>query len=598
MKKAIVPIVAAIGLASFLVQANVGVTAPGNRTNAAIRAALKAPILLPNKGPAPQVSGAIIAAFREANDQEAAESAGPGPLNVVNPALGTAGCSNVFAAANGAPANTRANQDCGLRRQAEEQVGVNPTDSSNILVGQNDSRIGFNSQGLDFSIDGGAHFGDYQPGTRFLDCQGYGQDAFSDPAFAFDASGNLYFTAVGFDINSPVSGIYVWKSSANHKGSFLHSPTSELSANPVAINPTCTHPTDFNDKELMAADSFTGSPYKDSVYITWTIFEEHCGDAGDEYCSSPIYFTKSIDGGATWSAKKQISGSNSSICQFGNFFDPAQSASACNFDQGSYPVVSPNGNINVVFNNCNTPTLVCQQLFVKSTDGGTNWSAPVKVADDYDTQPFNLGNSNMTNAGCPAFRQCLLPNGYRMNDFPSMGINTTNGNLAVFWSDFRNGGPCKPDHDTGLPTEPCANHNNDVFASVSTDGGATWGATKQVTTDSSAQWQAWGDVGENGNLYVGYYDRKNNCESTGCNDITLAKSTNAGTSWTFQRITTGSMPNLTPANNPVQAGFLGDYMWTQVANGQVYLVWADTRGVVGSANTLPEEDVYIAHVNQ
>jgi hypothetical protein len=94
---------------------------------------------------------------------------------------------------------------------------------------------------------------------------------------------------------------------------------------------------------------------------------------------------------------------------------------------------------------------------------------------------------------------------------------------------------------------------------------------KQVTTDGSAQWQAWGDFGENGNLYVAYYDRENNCESTGCNDITLAKSTNLGTSWTFQRMTTGSMPNLTPANNAVQAGFLGDYMWTQVANGQVYV---------------------------
>jgi hypothetical protein len=579
----------------------VGVTASGDQTNNAIRAALKPPKLLPNKGPVPQVSGAVIAAFREANDQVTAEAAGPGPLNVPNPVLGTTGCSNVFAAANTAPANTRANQDCGLRRQAEEQVGVNPTDATNIVVGQNDSRIGFNSQGVDFSLDGGSHFGDYQPGTRFLDCQNFGQDAFSDPAFAFDGAGNLYFTAVGFDINSPVSGIYVWKSSANHKGSFLHSPTSELSANPVAINTTCDTPTDFNDKELMAADSFDSSPNKNNVYITWTIFEEHCGASGDEFCSSPIYFTKSTNGGATWSLKKQISGSNGSICQFGNFFDPNQSASACNFDQGSYPVVSSDGTINVVFNNCNTPTLVCQQLFVKSTDAGNSWSTPVKVADDYDTQPFNLGSSAMTNAGCPAFRQCLLPNGYRMNDYPSMGINTANGNLGVFWSDFRNGGPCKPDRGTGLPTEPCANHNNDVFASVSTDGGATWGATKQVTTDTSAQWQAWGDVAENnpgGNLYVGYYDRKNNCESTGCNDITLAKSTNLGTSWTFQRMTTGSMPNLTPANNAVQAGFLGDYMWTQVANGQVYVVWADTRGVMGSSTTLPEEDVYLAHVAQ
>ena len=56
------------------------------------------------------------------------------------------------------------------------------------------------------------------------------------------------------------------------------------------------------------------------------------------------------------------------------------------------------------------------------------------------------------------------------------------------------------------------------------------------------------------------------------------------------------MPNLTPANDPVQAGFLGDYMFIQVAGGAVHIVWADTRGVGGSANPVPEEDVYYATV--
>jgi hypothetical protein len=42
------------------------------------------------------------------------------------------------------------------------------------------------------------------------------------------------------------------------------------------------------------------------------------------------------------------------------------------------------------------------------------------------------------------------------------------------------------------------------------------------------------------------------------------------------------MPNLTLANNPVQAGFLGDYMWVEVSHHNfdqkdVHIVWADTR---------------------
>jgi hypothetical protein len=53
------------------------------------------------------------------------------------------------------------------------------------------------------------------------------------------------------------------------------------------------------------------------------------------------------------------------------------------------------------------------------------------------------------------------------------------------------------------------------------------------------------------------------------------------------------MPYLTPANNPVQAGFLGDYMWVTVnATGRPYVVWADTRGLNGTV----EEDIYIASI--
>jgi hypothetical protein len=42
-----------------------------------------------------------------------------------------------------------------LRRQAEEVIVVNPVDPDNLLAGQNDSRIGFNHCGYDFSNDGG-----------------------------------------------------------------------------------------------------------------------------------------------------------------------------------------------------------------------------------------------------------------------------------------------------------------------------------------------------------------------------------------------------------------------------------------------------------
>ena len=44
-------------------------------------------------------------------------------------------------------------------------------------------------------------------------------------------------------------------------------------------------------------------------------------------------------------------------------------------------------------------------------------------------------------------------------------------------------------------------------------------------------------------------------------------------------------------SGPVQAGFLGDYMWVTVdSKGLPYVVWADTRGLNGTV----EEDLYFS----
>jgi hypothetical protein len=67
----------------------------------------------------------------------------------------------------------------------------------------------------------------------------------------------------------------------------------------------------------------------------------------------------------------------------------------------------------------------------------------------------------------------------------------------------------------------------------------------------------------------------------------------------FDRITTSSMPNLVPANNPLQAGFLGDYMWLEVgrhnfAQSRTHIWWGDTRPLPyrPADQQFPEEDVY------
>jgi hypothetical protein len=579
----------------------------------------KAPPRLPNGLFVPVPSGGMANTVAEAfglRTQARAAVRASARSSVPGVTLSVTGCRNVFHAA-GRPDNVRANVDCGFRFQSEEWVAVNPTDAKNVVVSQNDSKLSGNRTGVDFSLDGGRHFGDsvLPTGRVVIDAAPGGEwsfDAFSDPVHAFDSRGNLYYAAVGFDaFQDAFAGVFVWKSNSCLKGSAMHTPGSggcgpidpPLSATAIPVRTNFDDDTLSDDKEFIAADYFTGSPFRDNVYLTWTIFDFSCG-AGADYCESPIFFSRSTDGGVTWSDPLEISGSNPDICDFGNLFDPTKDQHACNFSQASYPLVGPDGTIYVAFNNANTSAEaavidgVGQQLIVKSTDGGLTWTQPVKIGDDFNTQPFSIPGHELPN-GCPDFRPCLPPNGYRADGdhFPSLGIANGSGKLAAFWSDFRNGGPCAVDTSLGVPVpvEPCANHNNDVFVSISNDGGATWGPTRLVTPGGEeAQWQPWGDVGENGKLYVAYYDRKyGTCEQTGCNDITLASSEN-GTSWQHKRITTGSMPNLTCENNFAQCGFLGDYMGTRWWKGVVHMVWGDTRG--REVGGVPEEDVYYARV--
>jgi hypothetical protein len=576
---------------------------------------------LPNGLPIPTPSGGVAQAVKESliarSQQALSAEVAPGGLR---PEISTFGCRHVFRAP-GRPINVRANVDCGFRGQSEEWVAVNPTDERNVVVSQNDSKLSGNRTGVNFSLNGGRNFGDsVLPNGRVMSEEIPGGewsfDAFTDPAHAFDSRGNLYYTAIGFDaFQDPFSGLFVWKSNSCLKGSALHTPGSDscdpftppIPATAIPIGTNFDNPALLHDKNLMAADYVKGSPFRDNVYVTWTIFDLSCGLEGVDYCESPIFFSRSTDGGVNWSEPLEISGSNPDICRFGDLFNPDENPNACNFSQGSYPLVGPDGTVYVVFNNFNTSPEaaiadgVAQQLLVKSTDGGQTWTDPVKVADDFQTQPFSIPPDD-TIPDCPDFRQCLPPNGYRINDFPSVGIDNETGKLAVFWADFRNGGPCAENTGFGVPVpvEPCENHNNDVFASVSTDDGESWSEPRLVTrttgrrTDPAAQWQPWGDVGENGKLYVAYYDRTyDRCEATGCNDITLAASSNDGRSWGYRRVTTGSMPNLTCEDNPFQCGFLGDYMSTLYWEGTVHTVWGDTRG---RGLGFPEEDIYYATV--
>jgi hypothetical protein len=514
-----------------------------------------------------------------------------------NPSPKTLGCQNTFT--GGPVQNIRVNQDCSFRRQAEEVVAVNPTDNNNLVAGQNDSSIGFNHCGYDYSLDGGKTWGSQiPPFYGFIMGDDHTADACSDPTVTFDADGNAYIGGVLFDLASPASAFVVAKSNAAIKGAFWHSPAPgpfQTFTTNVGVVASDNDPCIAHDKEFIVADANASSSKKNTVYATWTRFNL-CTGAGVG-ADSPIYFSQSTDGGATWSPGIEISGASTAFCTAAS---GESNAAACDQDQGSDPIVGSDGTIYVSFFNGNTQTVgINQHMIVKcpaasDCSNPASWSKPNRIAIDNGLQPFGPDPTT----GCPAGRQCIPPNGYRVADetFGSLAIDNNNTLYHVF-SDARNIKPnCNPLGPAATATPPC---DTDVFFQYSKDGGATWSPEKKITPAGSAQWMPWGAVTKDGSkLYIAYYDRSyGNCEMTGCNDITLASVRNAATSTpsiSYQRITTSSMPNLVTANNPVEAGFLGDYMWvTTDANGRAWIAWADTRGQNGAV----EEDVYTAQTN-
>jgi len=555
---------------------------------------------------------------------------------------GTLGCSrrdrgdNNEQGHNDGGGNVRVNQDCSFRRQAEEDVTYNPVNPDNIVGGQNDSRVGFNQCGIDWSLDNGKHWGDLLPPFRqrlnqpnlmgptannpnnntILGGNGtqHTYDAGSDPASAVDSHGRAFFSCVIFDVASNASGLYVTQSPQGADGSFYFNVPSAPNKRFMVVEDNNFNV--FDDKNMISADRYKSSPNRDNVYLTWTVFKYgptclNGSDTAPTFCESPIFGSMSTDHGITWSTPEEISGAAAGLCQFGDFFtqNPA-TANDCNFDQGSYSVALPNGDLEVVFNNGNTPSTVNQQLGVHCSPSGSstagtahfNCASPVKVGDDVET-----GEPQCDFGRGP--EECIPGPFIRTNDFPRITKdNTQNNHLSVVWQDYRNG-------------------EFDIQMSQSTDGGLTWHEVGTVNPDTGLDhYFAATDQSpsKDDRIGVSYYrsDRVPN-ESTpgsgpfggsvfapcgpnntvpagadfcvgvaqGNSDYALAGGTADKTPYDFRVLS----PVFAPPDG-AQAGFNGDYSGLTINRGeQAHPFWSDTRNAdpfTPANGVLHDEDIF------
>lgn len=571
---------------------------------------------------APFLSGGLLQTsaglLDEADRDEEADDASSSDTALLSISNGTLGCHG-----RNTDGNVRVNQDCGFRRQAEELIKINPLNSNNIIAGQNDSRIGFNHCGFDFSFDGGSHWGDGIPpffnrlnnppaGHTIGGGKGTNRtyDAASDPALAFDSAGRAFYSCIVFDATTAdnANGILVASSPAGAGGSFYNNVPAVGARNVVVedVAPNFVH-----DKEFITADSFRSSPFRDNVYVSWTVFEfqKRCiapGNPGGQ-CSNRIFFSRSTDHAETWSTPMEISGRSPTLCFFGNVLDPAADPNACNLDQGSDPIVRPNGDVVVVFINRNTPAgnPNSQQLAVVSHDGGKTFGAPTKVGDD-----IVFASPTVREPRCNINRgreECIPGAFIRTNDFPRIAVDKGNGDLFVTWQDYRTA-------------------EFDIQLSMSQDGGATWhAAAKPVNPDSNRDhYMPAVDVGSNHRVAISYYrtERVPNENSppthaSGC----FTNPTVSGTCFLPGDPGVGAEPSnyfisggrelatpfrdrrLSPAFAPPdgnQAGFNGDYSGLAVSGDTAHPIWSDTRNVAivtsPSQGVVHDEDLFTDRV--
>ncbi len=342
--------------------------------------------------------------------------------------------------------NVRANQDSSGRDQNETTIAINPTNTSNIIGGANDARLGSWAAGYYISHDGGQTFSDgTMPFTKYAN-QG-------DPVVAFCGDGTALFAYLDY--------IAAWQP---HR--LIVSRSTDGGDTWLAPGTVYEGSIPFADKPWLACAPDGGS-FANRAYISWTHFSgggvirsawssdhgvtwqgaKNLSGAGVQgsvpaagrnglayvfwHAGGSIQFAKSTNGGGSWSSAT----SAASITSIGD----------TDFRRNSFPTVgldisggSYDGHVYVAWSDQRNgdPDI----LFTRSTDGGTTWADPIRVNDD------SLGNG-------------------RDQFFPWMAVDD-HGIIHLMWHDRRGDSNNKKMH---------------IYIASSRDGGVSFDRNLRVT---------------------------------------------------------------------------------------------------------------------
>lgn len=368
----------------------------------------------------------------------------------------------------------------------EPSIAINPKNTQEMMAGSN-LNYWYYSQDGGYNWSGGV-----------LESPEYG--VWGDPVIVVDTAGDFFY----FHLANPQSGTWIDRIVCQKfdKQSMSWSPGTYMGLNGIKKQ----------DKEWAVIDQ-----QNNAIYVTWTQFDDY--GSIDPNCQSNIRFSKSMDGGETWSEAISINEV------------PGDCIDSDNTVEGAVPAVGPNGEVYVSWSG---PAGI---VFDRSLDGGETW---------LDQDVFVTAQPGGWNVSIPGM--------YRCNGMPVTRCDLSggphHGTIYINYADQSNGA-----------------NDTDVWLVKSIDGGFSWSEPIRVNDDLPGKHQffSWMAIDpSNGSLYFVFYDRRNHSDNS--TDVFMAVSHDGGL--TFENFKISESP-FTPSG----AQFFGDYNNISAVNNVVRPIW-------------------------
>lgn len=449
-------------------------------------------------------------------------------------------------------------------KQNEPTIAVNPIDGTHLIAGANDEQQqpacgpgpvrgataarndcsfypNVGTSGVYTSADGGTTWknGGMLPGYSDYGATGplvsdgdpvvvYGPKP-SAGGFTYAAGARAYYANLAAYFSGAANGNQAPEllavSRSDDNGASWKDPVVAVSSNGYT----------FNDKEDIWVDRNPASPYFGRVYVSWTQFR------GIPGCAAPIEFAYSADGGATWSARNQITAAHN--CGLGG-------------RQGSALRTGPDGAVYLQWEDTDQSGTI--QAIAVSHDGGATFSKASTIANVTDLAAAIPGSN------------------FRTDSFATLAVDQVSGAVYAAWADAASG--------TGK-----------MVVYKSTDGAATWQNVYVSSGREGYRFYQGLDVAPNGRVDLGYQALTARDTTTfGTGNAKVASyyvgSKDGGATWsTPVRVSAYSDPAASSQNN-LRLQFWGDYNTLVSTNASAWFIYTDTRNGVAC----PAVDAYQA----